>query len=462
MLDLFLDLKNPLHRKINHLSKEVLEEVLLFKPVIVGTYPIGINIESSDIDVIISYKDLNHMKELLMVYKDYDNFSIKLEDVLVCNFKASGFEFEIYVDTKPIETFNSYRHLVIERDLLNYFGQDFRQEIIELKRKGVKTEPAFAALLGLFGNPYDALLKLADKDYSDLKWSNDFKKLSFYNDYKITYLNKGWSFDLKFKAGPYLIRQTSLKNIETKRMIFREMKRISKEMTCSKPIAFLEGRVCIQVYEWLEGVDLEFHMDGYDKKTQYEFGKQAGTYLSIIQSEKETFDWYEKYKSKIDRTLSSYKDCGIHMSGQEAVIDYIRNNHEVLKGRPITFQHGDYHVGNMIIKDNKLGIIDFNRSSLGDPWEEYDRIAFSYRVSPYFAVGQLHGYFDQVPDEFFKVLALYSAVNALAGIPWAIPFGEKDVQVMKDNYTMILNNYDSFKTYIPKWYSQTIEEIKKW
>jgi hypothetical protein len=50
--------------------------------------------------------------------------------------------------------------MIIEHRVLIEKGEKFRQEIIKLKRQGLKTEPAFAKLLGLDGNPYEALLKL--------------------------------------------------------------------------------------------------------------------------------------------------------------------------------------------------------------------------------------------------------------------------------------------------------------
>ena len=53
--------------------------------------------------------------------------------------------------------------MIIENDILKEKGLDFKQKIKQLKSDGLKTEPAFAKLLGLQGNPYIELLKLATK-----------------------------------------------------------------------------------------------------------------------------------------------------------------------------------------------------------------------------------------------------------------------------------------------------------
>ena len=45
--------------------------------------------------------------------------------------------------------------------MLRFGGQQLREEIRALKRQGVKTEPAVAQLLGLPGDPYQAVLDLA-------------------------------------------------------------------------------------------------------------------------------------------------------------------------------------------------------------------------------------------------------------------------------------------------------------
>lgn len=74
-------------------------------------------------------------------------------------------------------------------------------------------------------------------------------------------------------------------------------------------------------------------------------------------------------------------------------------------------------------------------------------------MSPAFASDRIHGYFNNnAPDLFFKMMAVYIACNQLSSIPWAIPFGEEEVANMLSRAESVLEWYDDFQTYIPKWY----------
>lgn len=48
--------------------------------------------------------------------------------------------------------------MIKEYTILLEKGEEFRKQIIALKLRGIKTEPAFADLLGLEGDPYKAIL----------------------------------------------------------------------------------------------------------------------------------------------------------------------------------------------------------------------------------------------------------------------------------------------------------------
>ncbi|MDD4495827.1 MAG: DUF3795 domain-containing protein, partial [Eubacteriales bacterium] len=150
-----------------------------------------------------------------------------------------------------------------------------------------------------------------------------------------------------------------------------------------------------------------------------------------------------------------YTDCPIKYDGGDAFIEYINDNRHLLKNRPQCYQHGDYHIGNMMIdNEGNLIIIDFNRNDFGDPWEEFNRIVWCAQKSPLFATGMVNGYFDgDVPQEFWRLLALYISSNTLSSVPWAIPFGQSEVDTMLNQAKEILQWYDNMKNFVPTWYS---------
>ena len=54
--------------------------------------------------------------------------------------------------------------MIIEHKILEERGENFRQEVINLKKAGVKTEIAFARLLGLDeSHAYDSLLNYTSR-----------------------------------------------------------------------------------------------------------------------------------------------------------------------------------------------------------------------------------------------------------------------------------------------------------
>ncbi|MDR2569847.1 MAG: phosphotransferase, partial [Oscillospiraceae bacterium] len=156
---------------------------------------------------------------------------------------------------------------------------------------------------------------------------------------------------------------------------------------------------------------------------------------------------------KTDYKIQKYHECGLRFGGGNYLIDYIEKNRALLENRPQCFQHGDYHTGNMMLENDVLKIIDFDRYDFGDPWEEFNRIVFSAKVSPHFATGQLRGYFGGGPPaKFFDLLTFYISVNALAAIPWAIPFGQADVDIMVKQTQDILSWFDNMQNPVPSWY----------
>ena len=288
----------------------------------------------------------------------------------------------------------------------------------------------------------------------------------FQNINSRTLIEKGWSGDQKYCAvtadgQKYLLRISTIDRLERKRREYEKMCEVAQlGIPMCLPVEFGtcdEGAYSIQ--SWIDGVDAEETIMAMDADTQYRYGWDAGQILAKIHTIPAPTDapsWETRFNAKIDRKIAMYENCELkYESGGDAFLDYLACNRHLLKDRPQSYQHGDYHIGNMMIdKDGVLTIIDFDRDDFGDPWEEFNRIVWCAQAAPAFASGMVDGYFGgNVPMEFWKLLALYICSNTLSSLPWAIPFGEKEIQVMRNQAAQVLEWYDGMKNVVPTWYT---------
>lgn len=143
----------------------ILSDIAEFEPILAGTIPIAIDIESSDLDIICYWKNKTKFIEKLHVaFGSKNNYTIQEtvidnRESIIASFRIDFFEFEIFGQNIPTQQQNAYLHMLIEHEILQSKDENFRSKIIQLKQKGYKTEPAFAFLLGLSGDPYAELLK---------------------------------------------------------------------------------------------------------------------------------------------------------------------------------------------------------------------------------------------------------------------------------------------------------------
>ena len=100
-------------------------------------------------------------------------------------------------------------------------------------------------------------------------------------------------------------------------------------------------------------------------------------------------DWEIRFNAKIDRRIAMYENCELkYDGGGDLFLAYLTRNRHLLKDRPQSYQHGDYHIGNMMIDSHGvLTIIDFDRDDFGDPWEEFNRVVWCAQTAPAFAAG---------------------------------------------------------------------------
>ncbi|SIS95189.1 DUF4269 domain-containing protein [Chryseobacterium gambrini] len=142
----------------------IFEKLKDYSPILAGTIPIEIDIEDSDLDIICEVTDFTEFKKALSeMFSEFDlkieKITVNNEQATVLNFKLEEFPVEIFGQNKPATEQNAYRHMIAEYKILQEKGNDFKKKIIELKKQGIKTEPAFGILLNL-EKPYEDLLKM--------------------------------------------------------------------------------------------------------------------------------------------------------------------------------------------------------------------------------------------------------------------------------------------------------------
>ena len=286
-------------------------------------------------------------------------------------------------------------------------------------------------------------------------------------------ISKGWSSDEKYKietadGQTLLLRISDISAYEYKKKEFEIVQKYSKlGFEMSQPLDFgicNGGNSCYMLLTFVEGRDLEEALPALSEKEQYLLGRKAGEILKRIHSMAldECDAPTETKKPRKLWQLQKYVDTpDLRVEGDEVAIKYVRDNIDLIWKEAPVYQHGDFHPGNLIYMPNgEIGVIDFNRWEVGDPYEEFYKLeGFGIEVSVPYSVGQIDAYFDgEIPMDFWGALAVYCAHAALFSIKWAEKFGQKDVDGMVERCHRAFENYDKFNSVVPKWYDAGLKK----
>lgn len=147
-------------------SSKILEVLRAFHPLVSGTFPLGLQVKDSDLDIVLSVADFESFKMIVeQIYGSWPGFEIRESEkagvpTLVVRFTHHEVPFELFAQKTESMKQNAYRHFQAEEKLLKVFGSALREKIMKLRQTGLKTEPAFAQALQLSGDPYEQVLKL--------------------------------------------------------------------------------------------------------------------------------------------------------------------------------------------------------------------------------------------------------------------------------------------------------------
>lgn len=148
-------------------SLGALDTLAAYTPIIAGSFPLDLQTETSDIDVLATATDLPAFLEMAVrAFGEQAAFRGRLAQInsvesVVVNFSYGGHAFEIFAQARPVHEQDGFRHLLAEYRLLQLADLRFFEAVRALRLAGTKTEPAFCVALGVREDPYAYLRKLA-------------------------------------------------------------------------------------------------------------------------------------------------------------------------------------------------------------------------------------------------------------------------------------------------------------
>lgn len=187
-------------------------------------------------------------------------------------------------------------------------------------------------------------------------------------------IDKGWSADRKFyvtteDGQEYLLRISPAEQKNRIAGMFQRMRRAEMlGIPMCQPVEWGECEEGIYFLQsWINGQESAGILSDLTKDAQYAYGLDSGIILKKLHSipaPENVEPWDLRFGKKIDRKIAMYDACPLKYEGGEAFLRHIEASRHLLTNRPQTYQHGDYHTGNMMIdQDGKLTIIDFKRTT---------------------------------------------------------------------------------------------------
>lgn len=144
-----------------------------FDPALVSTVCLQLDRPGSDLDVICELTaPVAFAARVQRAFGNRPGFELTDRGTtpfsMVARFDAPAFPVEVFAEARPVEEQYAWRHLSVMARLLR-IAPEFRAPVRQLKGEGLATEEAFAVLLGLEGDPYEAILALEEATEAQLR-----------------------------------------------------------------------------------------------------------------------------------------------------------------------------------------------------------------------------------------------------------------------------------------------------
>lgn len=148
----------------------IMDSLAAYSPTVVSTLWVGLDIEGSDIDILCHYADQSsYVQAVESRCSDFSEYQQQSrDDHVITRFNLADYPVEIYASNQAVTEQAGYIHFQVMKRLVELGGEQFQLAIRDLKRQGLKTEPAITHYLNISGDPYEEVAALQYRQESEL------------------------------------------------------------------------------------------------------------------------------------------------------------------------------------------------------------------------------------------------------------------------------------------------------
>ncbi len=291
---------------------------------------------------------------------------------------------------------------------------------------------------------------------------------SWTHSHEITY---GWSGEQKYQikqaeGSDMLLRILTPEQYEMQQDGIKFLLECN-EISALVPKLYAHGKIShgenyYLLLEFIYGENGMLAIGNYSNQEQYDLGVIMGKEIKKIHSQTEEKKYpaeSKKFKEKTQKFIDYYLANKAEFKFLGNIDDVILNFVNEVEKRPMVMIHNDFHLGNMIIDEDRIYLIDFNRACLQDRFKEFDAIAWSARSSTNFSAGLLDAYLDgEDKNEFFKILRGYISIWQIQMLFFIQDETEEEKREVLDLIKFVSSWFEN-GSFIPNWYTENSRTI---
>lgn len=222
------------------------------------------------------------------------------------------------------------------------------------------------------------------------------------------------------------------------------------------------GQKFYMILSWLPGIDAQQIIRNQSYVVCNQLGKKAGELLRKIHSLPLNLDmpYYITLSEEIDACIAECSNDDLLLNKYPAMEVFIRflddnKGYWTTKSTP-KLLHGDYHSSNVIFSKGNASVIDWFYGTIGDPIEDFVRNVISSESSKYYASSLIDSYYnDNVPEEFWGSLAIYTAIHELRITKYDFStVSHNGISFVEHQHKLVLQEYGGMKTIVPSYYAK--------